>query len=355
MLNNLTRKKNIRTFSISAENLTGEKGKGGMATEGTGADAARELGQGWKVSPYLNCEGGQTIVLADVKGQGAIKHIWMTTSCRSNRDLILRMYWDGNKTPSVETPLGDFFASANSDESYQISSLAVCVNTRNGFNSYWEMPYRKGFKITIENRAPEKAICFFQIDCEEKEIGEDALYFHAQFRRTNPLPYMQEYTIVDGIKGSGHYVGTYMYWGSNNNNWWGEGEIKFYIDGDKEFPTICGTGTEDYFCGAWCFRTKGSFEESRYVDYSTPYSGFAANTTDQLYKSQKRFNLYRWHIQDPIYFEKDLAVTIQALGWRSEGRYLPLQEDISSVAYWYSDALDDAYPALPDRNGLEII
>ena len=192
---------------------------------------------------------------------------------------------------------------------------------------------------------------YYQIDCEEKPLPKDTLYFHAQFRRVNPLPYMENYVILDNIKGNGHYVGTYMHRGTKSNGWWGEGEIKFYIDGDKAFPTICGTGTEDYFCGAYNFDFGGEYRE-----FTTPYSGmYKVRRTDATYRSQRYFNMYRWHITDPVYFKEDLKVTIQALGWRSEGRYLPLQDDISSVAYWYSDTLDDIYPPLPDANALEII
>ena len=355
MLHFISKKHPFRTFSLSAENKTGEKGKGGMAVEGYSAAYARDLGQGWKVDPFLNLPAGQVCTVAQISGQGAIKHIWMTSDVSRSRDLILRIYWDESDHPSIEVPMGDFFAAANYTEHRQVNSLAVCVNSRSALNCYWEMPYRKGFRITIENRAPKDALLAYQIDCEEKEVGEDALYFHAQFRRTNPLPYKQVYTILDHIRGKGQYVGTYLYWGTNNNGWWGEGEIKFYIDGDQDFPTICGTGTEDYFCGAWCFRSAGSFSESSYLNFSSPYSGFDAVETDQLYKSQKRFHLYRWHIQDPVYFEKDLKITIQALGWRSEDRYLPLQDDISSVGFWYSDNLSDVFPPLPDRDYLEII
>ncbi|MBQ7017115.1 MAG: DUF2961 domain-containing protein, partial [Firmicutes bacterium] len=213
------------------------------------------------------------------------------------------------------------------------------------------MPYRTGFKVTLENRCDEEIVLYYQMDCESKEITDDALYFHAQFRRTNPLPYKGVYTILDNISGNGQYVGTYLYWGVNNNGWWGEGEIKFYMDGDTDYPTVCGTGTEDYFCGSYNFDVDGS-----YRDFSTPYSGLSKiDSTDSLYKANRRFNMYRWHIQDPIYFKEDLRVTIQALGWRSGGRYLPLQDDISSVAFWYSDNLNDVYPQLPDRDGLEII
>jgi hypothetical protein len=213
------------------------------------------------------------------------------------------------------------------------------------------MPYFKSFRVEIENIGDAACNIYYQIDCEEKEIDKDSLYFHAQFRRANPLEYMKPYVILDGIRGKGHYVGTYMNWGVKSNGWWGEGEIKFYIDGDTEYPSICGTGTEDYFCGAYNFDVGG-----KYVEYSTPYSGmYKISSTDATYRAQRYFNLYRWHIQDPIYFNEDIKVTIQALGWRSGWRYLPLQDDISSVAYWYSDRLDDEYPEFPSANELEII
>jgi len=351
MLSNLTTRKDIRTFSISPENITGAKGAGGMAVEGSASYAARELGQGWKVNPYFVSQPGDITVLADVKGQGAIKHFWITDSAKAGRLLILRIYFDGQKKPAVEAPLSDFFCNADYKEYRQLSSLAICVNPKRGLNCYFEMPYFKSFRVEIENRGFDECNIYYQIDCEEKQLSPDSLYFHAQFRRTNPLPYMTPYTILDNVKGRGHYVGTYMNWGVKSNRWWGEGEIKFYIDGDLEFPSICGTGTEDYFCGAYNFDVNG-----KYTEFCTPYSGmYKVSHTDELYCAQRYFNLYRWHITDPIYFNEDLKVTIQALGWRSEGRYLPLQDDISSVAYWYSDNLEDEYPELPDRNALEII
>ena len=351
MLHQLTLKKNIRTFSISAENPTGEKGKGGMAESGSASWEARELGQGWKVNPFVVIEPGATAVLADITGQGAIKHIWITDSCVAARHTILRIYFDGAKTPSVECPLSDFFCNANYLEHRQLSSLLVCVNPNRGLNCYFEMPYFKSFRVELENQGIRPTNVYYQIDCEEKEIDPDSLYFHAQFRRVNPLPYMQNYTILDNIKGKGQYIGTYMHWGVKTNGWWGEGEIKFYIDGDTDFPSICGTGTEDYFCGAYNFDVGG-----KYAEYNTPYAGLSkVSATTESYISQRYFNMYRWHVQDPIYFNENLRITIQALGWRSERRYLPLQDDISSVAYWYSDTLDDIYPPFPSQNDLEIV
>ena len=351
MLNSLTQKKAITTFSVSPENLTGEKGKGGMAVIGSASHAARELGQGWKVNPYLVSQPGETKILADVKGQGAIKHFWITDSAKAGRLLILRIYFDGHENPAVEAPLSDFFCNADYTEYRQLSSLAICFNPNRGMNCYFEMPYFKSFRVEIENIGTAPCHIYYQIDCEEKVLAPETLYFHAQFRRINPLPYLQPYTILDNIKGNGHYVGTYMHWGVKSNGWWGEGEIKFYIDNDTEFPTICGTGTEDYFCGAYNFEVNGD-----YIEFSTPYSGMQKVChTDETYRSQRYFDMFRWHVVDPVYFKENLRITIQALGWRSEGRYLPLQDDISSVAYWYSDTLDDVYPEFPGRNDLEII
>lgn len=352
MLNNLTTKKDIRTFSICPEHPTGEKGKGGMIPleQGTAAWAARELGTGWKVNPYIVLPAGETAILADVQGMGAIKHFWITDNAKYGRLLLLRIYFDGQKRPAVEAPLSDFFCNADYNEYRQISSLAMCFNSRKGMNCYFEMPYFKGFRVEIENTGAADTRIYYQIDCEEKVIPADSLYFHAQFRRTNPLPYMQDYVILDNIKGNGHYVGTYMHWGVKSNGWWGEGEIKFFIDGDTDYPSICGTGTEDYFCGAYNFDVNG-----KYAEFSTPYSGLSkVGYTDGLYRAQRFFDMYRWHVTDPIYFKEDLRVTIQALGWRSEGRYLPLMDDISSVAYWYSDNLEDEYPPMPSPNELEM-
>ena len=352
MLNDLTLKKDVRTFSVSPENPTGKKGEGGKATleNGSAAKAARDLGQGWKVNPYVVLKAGETAVLANVVGEGAIKHFWITDSAPRGRQLLLRIYFDSHDSPAVNVPLSDFFANADCKEYRQISSLAMCYNPYKGMNCYFEMPYFKGFRVELENTGDEAVNVYYQIDCEEKKLPAESLYFHAQFRRVNPLPYKEVYTLLDGIKGNGLYVGTYLHWGVKSNHWWGEGEIKFYIDGDTDFPSICGTGTEDYFCGSYNFDVNG-----RFVEYSTPYSGLSkVRGTDETYHSQKYFDMYRWHITDPVYFKEDLRVTIQALGWRSGNRYLPLQDDISSVAYWYSDNLDDVYPEMPSPDDLEL-
>jgi len=353
-LGNLCRLSKAKTRSISPENFTGEKGKGGMAVEGTGKNAGRELGQTWKISPSVKIQSGETFALADIKGPGAIQQIWMTPTGKW-RYSILRIYWDGETEPSVEAPVGDFFACGWGKYA-QVSSLAVCVNPGSAFNCYWVMPFRKSCRITFENIDVDPMTLYYQVNYTLTDVPEDAAYFHAQFRRANPLAYKNVYTVVEGIKGWGQYVGTYMAWGVNNNGWWGEGEIKFYIDGDKDFPTICGTGTEDYFCGSYDFDTVRPDGTVQYTEHSTPYSGLAQVIRgDGHYEVQQRFGLYRWHIMDPVRFEKDLKITIQALGWRSGGRYLPLQDDISSVAFWYQQEPHAAFPRLPEKDKLEII
>jgi hypothetical protein len=359
-LGNLARLSKAKTRSISAENPKGEKGRGGMAVPQGGA--ARELGQGWKVQPCISIKPGETVEIADIRGAGAIQHLWMTAA--HPRFAILRIYWDDQKRPSVEVPYGDFFCNGWGVYG-QLSSLPVCLNPGSGMNCWWEMPFRKRCRMTLENRGAAETHLYYQIDYTLTEVPEDCAYFHAQFRRANPQPYGEVYTILDGVRGWGQYVGTSMCWGVNNTGWWGEGEIKFYLDGDRRFPTICGTGTEDYFLGSYNFDpgtsnrctfgdTRG--EASRYQPFTTPYSGMhQVIRPDGVYQSQTRFGMYRWHIPDPIRFERELRVTIQALGWRSGGRYLPLQDDIASVAYWYQTLPTPVFPKLPGADGLEVI
>jgi hypothetical protein len=355
-LGNLSRLSNAETRSISAENVDGAKGRGGMSTENLENGPARELGQGWKVRPCITIPAQSTVTLVDVDGPGAIQHIWLTVHPQHWRRLVLRMYWDGEDTPSVETPLGDFFCNGWC-ERCNVRSLPVAVNPAGGFNCYWEMPFRRRARITVENLFPEPVHGFYyQFTYTLTDIPADRAYFHAQWRRSNPLPYAQVHTLVDGVRGQGHYVGTYLAWGVNNSGWWGEGEIKFYMDGDQEFPTICGTGTEDYFGGAWNFE----MPKGEYGAFTSPFSGLPqVLQQDGLYRSQQRFGMYRWHVMDPIRFATDLRVTIQALGWRAptegKSRYLPLQDDIASTSFWYQTEPHAPYPPLPGMNDLEVV
>jgi len=366
-MGNLYRLSDAKSRSISAENFTGEKGKAGMAdpkdkdipNAANAYGPARDLGQGWKVNPFVRIDAGKTFTLAEIQGPGAIQHIWMTPT-GTWRFAILRIYWDDETEPSVECPVGDFFGMGWNQYAH-LNSLAVTVNPGSAFNCYWVMPFRKKCKITMENINPDGAAmtCYYQIDYTLTDVPDDAAYFHAQFRRSNPNM-TSVHTIVDGIKGKGHYVGVYMAWGVTNNNWWGEGEIKFYMDGDTKFPTICGTGTEDYFCGSYDFDTKKKnafgVVDVNYTEFSTAYAGLhQVIRGDGHYAVMQRFGLYRWHIMDPIRFEKDLKVTIQDLGWREGGRFLPQKSDISSTVFWYQTEPHAKFPKLPAWQELETI
>jgi Protein of unknown function (DUF2961) len=356
-MGNIFRLSDAKTRSISPENFNGAKGKGGMAAEGTGKEAARDLGKGWKISPCVVIKAKTTYTVAEIEGPGSIQHIWMTPT-GVWRNSILRFYWDDEASPSVEVPVGDFFGMGWGQYS-PLQSLAVCVNPGSAFNCYWPMPFKKKCRITMENIDETEMVLYYQVDYILTELPSDAAYFHAQFRRTNPLPYKSDYTLVDGIRGRGQYVGTYIALGVHSNGWWGEGEIKFFMDGDTDYPTICGTGTEDYFCGSYDFDTRkknaAGVEVSEFTEFSTPYSGLhQVIRGDGHYDVSQRFGMYRWHIKDPIRFEKDLKVTIQALGWRSGGRYLPLQDDIASTVFWYQTEPHNPFPALPGKDALEV-
>lgn len=343
--------------SISPENLTGEKGQGSRVPveRGSASDAAKDLGTGWKVNPYVIVFPGNKLTLGEATGPGVINHIWMTLGDPNYRSSILRIYWDDEKTPSVETPVGDFFASGfGRDATPVIDSSVVAVNSGSGLNSFWQMPFRKKFRIEIENRGKAPVPIYYQIDYALQPVPRDAAYFHAQFRMVDRLEPKAVYTLLDGVKGQGHYVGTYLTHSAFSPGWWGEGEVKFYLDGDTDYPTINTTGEEDYFLGSYGFRRPDAQKKLQEVDFSSAYSGFHVfNKTDMwteyyLEGRERRIGEYRWHIMDPVRFKSDLKVTIQALGWQYPPlRYLPLKDGFSSVAYWYQAEPHAPFPALP--------
>jgi len=354
-LRNLFQLSNAQTRSISPENFTGEKGKGGMATleEGSAAKAARKLGQGWKVNPYIRIKPGETFTLGEINASGIINHIWMTP-VGEYRLMILRFYWDDEKEPSIEVPVGDFFAAGwGIMNEPVINSATVAVNPRSGFNSYWQMPFRKKCKITMENMSVKETTVYYQINYSLEKVEKDTPYFHAQFRRVKELPFKEVFTIVDGIKGKGQYVGTYLAHGARKSGWWGEGEVKFYMDGDKEFPTICTTGEEDYFLGSYGYNDRKIDGKMYYDSFSSLYSGFYEVKKSKIDGFVGIFGQYRWHVLDPIRFDKDLRITVQCLGWSPDG-YLPLKDDLASVAYWYQIEPHNPFPKLPPNEDLII-
>jgi hypothetical protein len=198
------------------------------------------------------------------------------------------------------------------------------------------MPFRRHARVTFTNESDKDLNSLaYQITYAETGIPDEAGYFHVQWRRAVTERVHPEYTILDGVQGQGCYVGTFLAWTQLSDGWFGEGEIKFYMDGDQEFPTICGTGTEDYFCGSYGFPEV----------YSTAYVGNVLKHAGK--DGPPKWSLYRWHIMDPICFERDLRVTVQALGWWPNGKFQPLAEDIASVAYWYQREPHAAFPKFP--------
>ena len=340
-LDSLMLQKKGKSRCINQENPKGEKGKGGMA--------AGSLGAGRKGSPCMQkIIPGETRVLAEMEGPGVIQHIWMTVTDRTEkdyyvlRDLVLRIYWDDEEEPSVESPLGDFFCCGFGQECIVNSSVIAVVPSR-GLNSYFAMPFHKHARIVIENQHKNPIPAFFyQIDyCLYASLPANTSYFHAQWRRQALTEIGKDYVILDGIKGTGQYIGTYLGLSTLQRYWWGEGEVKFYIDGDEEYPTICGTGMEDYFGGSWSFAAN---ENGRIVEqnYCTPYLGYPFYSRhDSLVWNQYHNDdcppmrgFYRWHIPDPVFFEENLKVTVQQIGVSHNGLF-ERQDDLSSVAYWY--------------------
>lgn len=381
----ITRLTKARTRSICAENPTGAKSGGAQANppdaKGKGATdahctpASSELGKGWKVRPcLLNLQPGATAVLADIDGPGVIQHIWITVLESVHRLMVFRVYYDNAKKPSIEVPLGDFFCNGI-DGLALVNAMPIVVNPKGGMNCYWPMPFRKHIRIEVANDGPKPIEhVFYQVTYALQDVPGDAAYLHAQWRRSMTTREHPEHTILEltgpgskpsrgkGAKGErprgGHYVGTYLVWSQLSNGWWGEGEVKFFIDGDPpDAPTICGTGTEDYFGGAWGF----VMDHAKLLaphPYSTNFLGYpqacyepSANSKQLWQPRVPQHGLYRFHIPDPIRFERDLRVTVQALGWWPQtGKYQPLTDDIASVAYWYESPAR-GLDGLPPVNG----
>ncbi len=355
-MNSLFLMSDAKTRSISPENLTGEKGQGGRISPEQGNAKRAAQKHGWKTNPYVFIAPGEEKVLAEINDSGIINHIWMTPGRDGNDRLrIIRIYWDGETEPSVEVPVGDFFCNAwGSKNQTDIISLPVCVNPLNGFNCFWQMPFRKQCKITMANLTDSRMTLYYQVDYTLTEVPKNSAYFHAQFHRVKKVQFKKEYIIVDNIQGRGHYVGTFLSRGTRSDRWWGEGEVQIFIDGDTDYPTINGTGEEDYFLGSYAYKKyrDASWKNFEYVNHNTPYSGFY--NVEHKGPFVGRFGQYRWHIYDPIRFKSDLKIQIQCLGWDDKGNYLPLEDDVSSVAFWYQTEPHQKFPKLPSVEVLEV-
>jgi hypothetical protein len=266
--------------------------------------------------------------------------------------MILRAYWDGDDQPAIEVPLGDFFAQGTAVAS-EVSSAPIAVIPVSGFNSYWPMPFRSEARITVENLDTVDQWIAYEITYEVGGDVADSGYLHAQFRRNNPVEYGKTHVLVEDVEGHGQYVGTYLAWGAKEEGWWGEGEVKFYLDDDTEYPTICGSGTEDYFGGSFAFLDD---KWTQYRTFSTAYLGMPqVIRPDGLFASQTRFSLYRWHIPDPIHFARRLGkVEVQVLGWKPGMLYNPRRDDIASTALFYLDRTSATRRPLPGIGDLDI-
>ena len=323
--------------SINQESKNGEKGKGGMA--------ASKLGPSRKGSPCLGTvHAGETVTLAEMDGPGVIQHIWVTVTDTTPagrfvlRDVVLRMYWDEETEASVEVPLGDFFCNGFA-RGCEVNSLAIAVNPKRGMNCFFPS---------------DIPAFFYQVDyCLYDSLPEDIGYFHAQWRRERITQAGRDFVLLDNVRGRGQYVGTYLALTTLERYWWGEGEFKFYLDGDRDYPTLCGTGTEDYFGGAWSFGSTAANGDMAEKTYCTPFMGYPFYSRDDDFHNEY-FNrdcppmrgFYRWHIMDPILFEQDLRVELQQIGVNEFGLF-ERQDDVASVAYWYQSEPHHAFPAFP--------
>lgn len=283
---------------------------------------------------------GKTHVVMDVKGPGEITHMWFTflgpepqgwakQGSANHQEMLIRIYWDGQKKPAVEAPLGDFFANCFGIRS-SVTSLPVIVEDADSYNCYWHMPFRKSARIEIVNQSSRPInLLYYNVDWIKKDkLQKDTPYFYAQYRQEYPLQNGKDYVILD-TKGKGHYVGTVLAVRSRSPMWFGEGDEKIYIDGEAK-ASIWGTGTEDYFLSAWGLKTT-----------STPY--FGVPYFDQWGIIGGKTSAYRWHIEDPIVFQKGIKVTLEHRGWISADEnakgevnsWNEREDDFSSIAYWY--------------------
>jgi len=283
----------------------------------------------WPLKP------GETRTIADIPGAGAIVHLWFTIASPDTnhlKNLVLRMYWDGETAPSVESPIGDFFGLGHA-RYYQYSSTPVQIGVDKGLNCYWRMPFTNGARVTVSNDGPLPAAAFYyHVDCEKHEAPRpDVARFHAQYRQAYPCSKGANYVFLEAT-GRGHYVGCNLSVHNRAPGWWGEGDDMIYVDGEEQ-PSLHGTGAEDYFCGAWCYG------ENFVQPFSGPYFGNPLN--DGSHRQNARWNVYRYHIEDPVPFTKSIRVTIE------HGHNNDRNDDYASVAYWYQAEPHAPFPPLP--------
>jgi hypothetical protein len=312
-------------------------------------------------------QAGETRTLAEIEGAGAIHHIWVTIASREPyhlRKLVLRMYWDGESTPSVLAPIGDFFGTGHGEYTHY-ACLPMAIGSQKAMNCYWFMPFEKGAKITVENQG-ERAVDAFYYYIDYRSYSEPlarSARFHAHYRQAHPAAGFKKpgqdqfspevnnkpnttgegnYVILD-TEGRGTYLGVAFHIVQNDDQWWGEGDDMIFIDGDPK-PTLHGTGSEDYFSGAWCFGKPFS-----YPFFGNPRNDWKPQDGDNppcnqsiaMHKKGAKWTVYRLHIPDPIPFQKSIRVTIE------HGHANSRSDNLSSTAYWYQTGRAAPLPDLP--------
>ncbi len=294
-----------------------------------------------KNADYRHIDPGQTLELGKIDGHGRLTHLWFTIAADSTdhlRELVLRIWWDGASKPAVECPLGDFYG-LGFGRYVEYKSAPVAIGGIKALNCYWPMPFAKGARLTITNEGIEHVhACYFNIDYRLDDHAEkDARYFHTQYRQAFPVSKGEDYVLCD-TRGAGNYVGTFLSVLANSNGWWGEGNDKWYVDGASK-PTIEGTGSEDYFCGAWDFQHA----------FWNPYNGVPLYDNGEKGGEKRGIHntCYRWHLLDPVPFTKSLRVTIEHGSGGPNDDRKPLRNHYASVAYYYLDRAEGDGPALP--------
>jgi len=327
------RKQPWESRSISFENPEGTKGGGGTA--------ANHLGVGRKGMAMRPIAKGTSVTLCDIQGSGTIRHIWMTGDFNPKphllREIVVRAWWDGQEHPSIECPLGDFMGLAQSRVA-PYESAVHSIGNNAALNIWLPMPFTSAARIEFANESGEDCMLYYQIDYT---LGDkhpaDVGRMHTLFRRENPTTLKKDFELLPKRTGKGRFIGAVMGVRYEDPQWWGEGEVKFFIDGDEEFPTICGTGSEDYICLSY-----GMQETTRL------YHGCNLNR-DAL------VGMYRWHLADPIVWSDDIRVTVQQIGWNNErkpeyvgGHYYERQDDWSTATFWYEPIPSEPLPKMPD-------
>ncbi len=309
--------------SISFENPTGLPGEGGKASS--------KLGVGRKGLPSKKIQPGETVQLCDIEGPGTVRHIWIT--CDNDpvpqRSYVIRVWWDGQEHPSIECPVGDFFGAAHG-KVMPYMSAAHSVGPKAGLNIWLPMPFTKRMKMTFTNEGTASTPLFYQIDYTLGDRhASDVGRLHVLFRRENPTTEKRDFELLPKREQKGRFIGSVI--GIRNlhpQQWWGEGEVKVYMDGDKEFPTICGTGAEDYVGLSWGIQQHAFY-----------YNGCSLNQNNFV-------TMYRWHLPDPIAWKKEARITIQQIAYK--GGLAETSDDWSCATFWYEPVPSAKLPAMPD-------